>query len=97
MESRGRTEGESGVLSENILKDFCKDGSEKEGEVTGLCGGKGVGPEETRGGKSASVNKGEGETQSRGEKGEGCGLTITEVNATGNREVEPRGALIEVG
>ena len=36
MESRGRTEGESGVLAENISKDFCSEGSTKEGEDTGL-------------------------------------------------------------
>ena len=39
IESRGRTEGERGVLSEKILRDFCKEGSTKEGEAAGLRGG----------------------------------------------------------
>ena len=64
MESRGRTEGDSGVLSEKILKEFYKDGSENEGEETGLCGDKFARPALTRGGKSASVNKEVGETLS---------------------------------
>ena len=38
MESSGRTEGERGVLSEKILKDFCRVGSEKDGVVEGLEG-----------------------------------------------------------
>ena len=36
MELRGKTEGESGVLAENISKDFCSEGSAKDGEDTGL-------------------------------------------------------------
>ena len=60
IESRGRTEGERGVLSEKILRDFCKEGSTKEGEVAGLRGGEpnGGGPEMARGGKYASENRG---------------------------------------
>ena len=40
MESRGRIDGERGVLSVNILKDFFKEGSAKEGEAAGLIGDK---------------------------------------------------------
>ena len=83
MESRGRIEGESGVFSEKILKDFCKDGSEKDGEVTGLCGDEGVGPEVMRGGKSTSVKIGEGETFSGGSNEEGRGMTTTGIATTG--------------
>ena len=66
MESRGRTKGESGVLSEKNFKVFCKEGSVKDGEVTRLCGGvpKVEWPKVTRGGKSESVKRGEGETPS---------------------------------
>ena len=64
MESRGRTEGERGVLSKKMLNDLCREGSENQGEVTTLSGGQGEGPALTRGGKSASVNKGVGETLS---------------------------------
>ena len=39
MESKGRTDGERGVLAEKISKETCKDGSAKEGEVTRLRGG----------------------------------------------------------
>ena len=59
IESRGRIEGDRGFLSEKMFKDFCKDGSEKEGEVTGLSGETGVGPAFTSGGKSASEKRGE--------------------------------------
>ena len=38
MESRGRIEGDKGVLSEKISKDFCKARSAKEGDETGLWG-----------------------------------------------------------
>ena len=38
MESKGRTGGERGVLVEKISKETCKEGSAKEGEVTGLRG-----------------------------------------------------------
>ena len=38
MESRGKTEGERGVLSEKICKEFCKVGSEKDGASVGLRG-----------------------------------------------------------
>ena len=63
IESRGRTEGERGVLSENIFKYFCKEGSTKEGEAAGLREGEpedwGLDwPEVDNGGKSASENKG---------------------------------------
>ena len=59
IESRGKTEGEMGVLSENMFNDFCKDGSEKEGLFTGLTGGDTVrGTEGARGGKSEDVNRG---------------------------------------
>ena len=43
IESRGRTEGERGVLSEKILNDFFKEGSAKEGEAVWLVEGE---PEE---------------------------------------------------
>ena len=36
MDSRGKIEGERGVLSEKIFRIFCKEGSEKDGDVTGL-------------------------------------------------------------
>ena len=59
MESRGRTEGERGILSEKMSSETCKEGSAKEGDVTGLRGGEvtggGLGP--SRGGNSESVNK----------------------------------------
>ena len=66
IESSGSTEGERGVLSEKILKDFFKEGSAKEGEVVGLIDGEPedwglVCPEVERGGKSASENSGAGE------------------------------------
>ena len=66
MESRGRIEGESGVLSEKIFRVFCKEGFAKDGEVTGLCDGvtRAEWPEVGRGGKSKSVKRGEGETPS---------------------------------
>ena len=68
IESRGRTEGERGVLSEKILRYFCKEGSTKDGEATGLRGGEpnGEGPELTSGGKCASENRGVGEAASLG-------------------------------
>ena len=64
MESRGRTEGERGVLSEKIFRVFCKEGSTKDGEVTGLRSGvpKVKWPEVARGGKSEFVKRGGGET-----------------------------------
>ena len=60
MESRDRTEGDRGVLSENIFREFCKAGSAKEGEVTGLWGGepKVEGPMLISGGKSKSEKRG---------------------------------------
>ena len=59
MESRGKTEGERGVLSEKICKEFCKVGSEKDGASVGLRGEESrAGMVETSGGKSAEVNKG---------------------------------------
>ena len=36
MESRGRTEGESGVVSEKIIRDFCREGLVKDREVIGI-------------------------------------------------------------
>ena len=33
MDFRGRIEGEEGVFSENIDRDFCSNGSEKEGKI----------------------------------------------------------------
>ena len=60
MDSRGRTKGERGGLSEKMFRDFFKEGSEKEGELTGLRGEMGVGPVLSRGGKSASKKRGEG-------------------------------------
>lgn len=53
MDSRGRTDGDNGVLSMKMLRDFRKPGSAKEGEWTGLRRGEsevGV-PEITRGGE----------------------------------------------
>ena len=38
MESKGKTEGERGVLTVKISRDFCSEGSAKEGEETGLWG-----------------------------------------------------------
>ena len=56
MEFRGKTDGERGVFTENISKDFCREGSAKDEEETGLRGGerlsKSPGPE--RGGKLES-------------------------------------------
>lgn len=59
MESRGKTEGEMGVLSEKMSSDFCNDGSEKEGQSTGLRGcdvTRGI--DGLRGGKSDSEKRG---------------------------------------
>ena len=36
IESKGKTEGERGVLAEKISRDFCKEGSAKEGKETRL-------------------------------------------------------------
>ena len=77
IESRGRTDGERGVLSEKILKDFFKEGSAKEGESAGLLWGEPevwglIWPEMERGGKSASENRGVGEESIKGEE-EGIG------------------------
>ena len=49
---------------EKIFRVFCKEGSTKDEEVTGLCGGvtRAEWPEVERGGKSKSVKRGEGET-----------------------------------
>ena len=60
MDSRGRTKGDNGVLSEKNFRDFCNAGSAKDGEVTGLWGGepKVEGPVLKRGGKSESKNRG---------------------------------------
>ena len=59
MESRGKTEGERGVLSEKICKEFCKAGSENDGASVGLRGERSrAGIVETSGGKSAEVNNG---------------------------------------
>ena len=41
IESKGNVEGETGVLSEKIARDFLKDGSVKAGSVQGLQGGEG--------------------------------------------------------
>ena len=73
MELRGRTEGENGDLSEKIFRDFCNEGSAKEGEVTGLRYGvsKAVWTELVRGGKSKSENKEGGETFAIGRGGSG--------------------------
>ena len=60
MDSRGRTEGERGGLSKKMSRDFFKEGSEKEGELTGLRGEMGLEPALSRGGKSASEKRGEG-------------------------------------
>ena len=97
MESRGRTEGDRGVLSEKMLKDFCKDGSKKDGEVTGLCGDKGEEPEVTRGGKSASEKRGAGDRLFVGSKGEGLDVTTSGINAAETCVVEPRKATEGVG
>ena len=54
MDSRGKTEGERGVLSEKICKEFCKEGSEKDGASVGLQGEDTMaGMVDTSGGKSA--------------------------------------------
>ena len=73
MESRGRIDGERGVLSVNILKYFFKEGSAKEGEAAGLLGDEPkdrglVWPDEGRGGKSASENRGAGAMSIEGEE-----------------------------
>ena len=36
MESKGKTEGERGVFTIKISRDFCNEGSAKEGEEIGL-------------------------------------------------------------
>ena len=46
-------------MSEKMFRDFFKEGSEKDGEVMGLEGGRGLDLDETRGGKSSSVKRGE--------------------------------------
>ena len=59
IESSGRTEGESVFLSDKMSSETCREGSAKEGEVTGLWGGEETncshGPD--KGGKSKSENK----------------------------------------
>ena len=37
IESKGRVDGEIDDLSEKIVKDLCREGSEKEGVIVGLC------------------------------------------------------------
>ena len=59
MESRGKTEGERGVLLEKICNVLWSAGSEKDGASVGLCGVElEVGFVVTRGGKSAGVKSG---------------------------------------
>ena len=64
MESKGRTEGERGVLSEKISSEDCREGLAKDGVEVGLQGGdkaeEGLGL--GSGGKYASVKR-EGETE----------------------------------
>ena len=56
MEYKGKTEGERGVFTENISKDFCREGYAKDGEEIGLRGGEELswGRGCVRGGKSES-------------------------------------------
>ena len=87
IESRGRTEGESGVLSEKILKYFCKEGSAEEGEAAGLREGEPEDPglawtEVDRGGKSASENRGMGEISIEGTK-EGTVMNRASIETPG--------------
>ena len=58
MDSRGRTDGERGDLSEKMFRVFFKEGSEKEGEMTGLGGETELCPALSSGGKSSSENRG---------------------------------------
>ena len=59
MESRGKTEGERGVLSEKICRELCKEGSENDGASVGLHGeDTKAGEVETSGGKSVELNNG---------------------------------------
>ena len=66
MDSRGRTDGDKGVLRKKMLKDFCNPRSAKDGELTGLRWGESKvgGPKFTSGGKSESVKRGPVETTS---------------------------------
>ena len=101
IESRGRTEGERGVLSEKIFKDFFKEGSAKEGEAAGLLGDEPkdrglVWPDEGRGGKSASENRGTGEMSIGGveeglEHNEASRVTPKRIGAEGGPEAMAEG------
>ena len=68
MESSGRTEGERGVFAEKISNVFWREGSAKEGDYIGMCGGEVLtgGPEPTRGGKSESVKREVGSVEGEG-------------------------------
>ena len=81
IESSGRTKGERGVLSEKMFRDFCKEGSLKEGDIAGLRGGVSYveGPLFGKGGKSSAVNKGGGSATSRGQGDEGEELGRTSI------------------
>ena len=83
IESRGRTDGVWGVLSEKMSKDFYSDGSEKNGESTGLRGGEieEEGMEELSGGKFSKV-------QGRRE-GSISGLTEYKGGASDGRNTRP--------
>ena len=41
MEFRWRVDGEEGVVAVKIDSDICREGSEKDGEDSGLCGDEG--------------------------------------------------------